>query len=89
MGKNHFKNNVKHELLGMEIRNGKEGIHSVVDNKGKSTGEAFVQFTSPEDTENALKKNREKISHRQVGILSYEQKQTNTIYLLNIFYSFI
>ena len=54
----------------MEIRNGKEGIHSVVDNKGKSTGEAFVQFTSPEDTENALKKNREKISHRQVGILS-------------------
>jgi heterogeneous nuclear ribonucleoprotein F/H len=51
----------------LEIRNSKEGIHIVVDNKGRSTGEAFVQFTSPEDTEKALKKNRDKIGHRSVG----------------------
>lgn len=53
--------------LGLEIRNGKDGIHIVVDNRGRSTGEAFVQFTSPDDTENALKKNRDKIGHRSVG----------------------
>lgn len=72
----------------MEIRNDKDGIHIVVDNRGRSTGEAFVQFTSPDDTEKALKKNRDKIGHRSVGsIIKINQLLINFFnFLLNFFF---
>lgn len=50
----------------MELKNGRDGIHIVLDSRGNTTGEAYVQFVSAEDTEKALKKNRDKIGHRWV-----------------------
>lgn len=55
------------KFQGLEIRNGINGIY-IQDNRGRPTGECFVQFSSAEDTETAMKKNREKIGHRQVII---------------------
>lgn len=37
-----------------------------MDRRGRATGEAFVQFESQDDTEQALGRNREKIGHRWV-----------------------
>lgn len=60
---------VKLELKfqGLEIRNGTIGIYIVYDSRGRPTGEAFVQFCNSEDTDLAMKKNREKIGHRSVA----------------------
>jgi len=60
---------------GLEIRG--QGIYIVYDSRGKQSGEAFVQFTNPEDTEKALKKNREKIGHRSVDNTKQKPNQIN------------
>lgn len=51
---------------GLEIKPDREGIVFVMDRRGRATGEAFVQFESQDDTEQALGRNREKIGHRWV-----------------------
>lgn len=61
MGKTRIK------IQGLEIRNGTNGIYIVYDSRGRPTGEAFVQFCNSEDTDLAMKKNREKIGHRSVA----------------------
>lgn len=38
-----------------------------MDNRGRASGEAFVRFGNLDDTEKALKRNREKIGHRWVS----------------------
>lgn len=53
---------------GLEIKADREGIVFVVDRRGRATGEAFVQFESQDDTEQALGRNREKIGHRWVPL---------------------
>ncbi|XP_017490061.1 PREDICTED: heterogeneous nuclear ribonucleoprotein H isoform X2 [Rhagoletis zephyria] len=53
---------------GLEIKPDREGILFVMDKRGRATGEAFVQFESQEDTEQALGRNREKIGHRYIEI---------------------
>lgn len=52
------------KIQGLEIRNGTNGIFIVYDSRGRPTGEAFIQFCSSEDTDLAMKKNREKIGSR-------------------------
>lgn len=56
---------------GLEIKTDREGILFVMDRRGRATGEAFVQFESQDDTEQALGRNREKIGHRWVSYSSY------------------
>ncbi|XP_017009995.1 heterogeneous nuclear ribonucleoprotein H2 [Drosophila takahashii] len=53
---------------GLEIKTDREGILFVMDRRGRATGEAFVQFESQDDTEQALGRNREKIGHRYIEI---------------------
>lgn len=55
----------------MEIKTDREGILFVMDRRGRATGEAFVQFESQDDTEQALGRNREKIGHRWVSYTSF------------------
>lgn len=60
-------------MTGLELKKEQDGIHIVQDNRGRATGEAFVQFVNLDDTEKALKRNREKIGHRWVGVVSKQQ----------------
>ncbi|KAL5286621.1 HNRNPH1 family protein [Megaselia abdita] len=53
---------------GLEMKPDREGILIVMDRRGRATGEAFVQFETQEDTEQALKRNRDKIGHRYIEI---------------------
>ncbi|XP_022215888.1 heterogeneous nuclear ribonucleoprotein H3 isoform X1 [Drosophila obscura] len=55
-------------FTGLEIKTDREGILFVMDRRGRATGEAFVQFESQDDTEQALGRNREKIGHRYIEI---------------------
>lgn len=55
---------IRLKFQGLEIRNGGNGIYIVFDSRGRPTGEAFVQFCNSEDTDLAMKKNREKIGQR-------------------------
>ena len=43
------------------------GISLLLDDSGRSTGEAYVEFTSAKGVEGALAKHKEKIGHRFVG----------------------
>uniref|UniRef100_A0A1L8DFZ5 Putative splicing factor hnrnp-f n=1 Tax=Nyssomyia neivai TaxID=330878 RepID=A0A1L8DFZ5_9DIPT len=61
-------NEIETFFEGLELKQDRGGIHIVMDNRGRATGEAFVQFVNPDDTEKALKKNREKIGHRYIEI---------------------
>lgn len=56
---------------GLEIKPDREGILFVMDKRGRATGEAFVQFESQDDTEQALGRNRDKIGHRWVVTLIF------------------
>lgn len=58
-------------LAGLEMKPDREGILIVMDRRGRATGEAFVQFETQEDTEHALKRNRDKIGHRLVGFHNF------------------
>ena len=40
------------------------GITITLDEDGRTTGDAFVEFASPDIAEQALKKNKETIGHR-------------------------
>ncbi|XP_055700407.1 heterogeneous nuclear ribonucleoprotein F isoform X5 [Phlebotomus papatasi] len=61
-------NEIETFFEGLELKQDRGSIHIVMDNRGRATGEAFVQFVNPDDTEKALKKNREKIGHRYIEI---------------------
>ena len=50
----------------MDITN--NGVLLTTDYQGRSSGEAFVQFTTKEFVEKALEKNKECIGHRLVGL---------------------
>lgn len=54
-----------------------------MDRRGRATGEAFVQFESQEDTEQALGRNRQKIGHRWVVIKNKTNKTYKTIKMIN------
>ena len=53
-------------ILGMEITN--NGILMTSDYQGRSSGEAYVQFSSKNDAERALEKNKQCIGHRLVWL---------------------
>ncbi|KAM4748537.1 heterogeneous nuclear ribonucleoprotein H-like isoform 2-T2 [Rhinophrynus dorsalis] len=56
------------------------GITLPVDFQGRSTGEAFVQFTSQEIAEKALKKHKERIGHRYIEIFKSSRAEVRTHY---------
>lgn len=60
--------NIEDFFNGLEIKPDREGILIVMDRRGRASGEAYVQFETADDTEQALKRNREKIGHRYIEI---------------------
>lgn len=58
----------QHHTTGLQL-NKDQDVHIVMDNRGRASGEAFVRFGNLDDTEKALKRNREKIGHRWVNDL--------------------
>lgn len=54
---------------GLQIKstaNNSNGIHIAFNKNGKASGEAYLQFQTVEDMNQALKRNMEKLGHRLV-----------------------
>uniref|UniRef100_A0A1A8FHN4 G-rich RNA sequence binding factor 1 n=1 Tax=Nothobranchius korthausae TaxID=1143690 RepID=A0A1A8FHN4_9TELE len=61
---------------GLDIAEG--GITIVADNRGKNSGDAFVQFSSPEEADKALQKDREVIGHRYIEVFPSSRSQIHS-----------
>ncbi|KAJ8784194.1 hypothetical protein J1605_008524 [Eschrichtius robustus] len=57
-----------------------DGITLSVDFRGRSTGEAFMQFASQEIAEKAVKKHKERIGHRYIEIFKSSRAEVRTHY---------
>ncbi|KAJ3588668.1 hypothetical protein NHX12_009522, partial [Muraenolepis orangiensis] len=72
----------KEEILqffsGMEIV--PNGITLPMDYQGRGTGEAFVQFSTQDIAERALKKHKERIGHRYIEIFKSSRTEVRTHY---------
>ncbi|KAK7502353.1 hypothetical protein BaRGS_00006306 [Batillaria attramentaria] len=53
---------------GCEINGGENGIHLTLSREGRPSGEAFVEFASEEDVQQALKKNKEHLGQRYIEV---------------------
>jgi len=60
------KEEVAHFFAGLEIV--PNGIHLMLDHQGRTTGDAYVQFSNPMVAEKAQGKHKEKIGHRYIEI---------------------
>lgn len=64
---------------GLEIAS--NGIQLLVDNRGRSSGEAYVQFTSKEQSQKALALDRGLIGHRQANFIRFSIISQNPNFL--------
>lgn len=66
-----FLIHLKHLKTGLQIKstaNNSNGIHIAFNRNGKASGEAYLQFQTVEDMNQALKRNMEKLGHRLVFV---------------------
>uniref|UniRef100_A0A1A8KZS8 G-rich RNA sequence binding factor 1 n=1 Tax=Nothobranchius kuhntae TaxID=321403 RepID=A0A1A8KZS8_NOTKU len=61
---------------GLDIAEG--GITIVADNRGKNSGDAFVQFSSVEEANKALQRDREFIGHRYIEVFPSSRSQIHS-----------
>ena len=62
------KNDIANFFTGFSIT--PYGITLTMDQDGRPSGEAYVEFTSPDQVEKALAKNKEKMGHRYIEIFN-------------------
>ncbi|CAL9707684.1 unnamed protein product [Knipowitschia caucasica] len=70
------KADIAHFFSGLDIV--QNGVTIVADHKGRNSGEAFIEFTSQEDFEEALSKNRELIGNRYIEVFPSRKDEIRT-----------
>nr|CAD7404546.1 unnamed protein product [Timema poppensis] len=58
-----------------KIKDGKLGIHMTMSAEGRPSGEAYVEFDSEEDIENALKKDLQRMGHRYIEVFKVKRSE--------------
>ncbi|CAH0724051.1 unnamed protein product, partial [Brenthis ino] len=61
-------------LSGVNVINGKEGVHLTEVHPGRPSGECFVEVQSQEDVEEALKKDKENMGKRYIEVFSTDRQ---------------
>ncbi|GBP68628.1 Heterogeneous nuclear ribonucleoprotein F [Eumeta japonica] len=61
-------------LSGVNIVNGKEGVHLTEVRPGRPSGECFVQVATADDVAEALKKDKENMGKRYIEVFSTDKK---------------
>lgn len=54
------------------------GVTIITDRQGRNSGEAFVQFSSPEDAVNALQRDRDVMGHRYIEVFPSRSEEVHT-----------
>eukprot|EP00795_Rhopilema_esculentum_P013089 gene13089-3875_t len=67
------KQDIAEFFAGLEIV--PYGITITLDQDGRCTGDAYVQFATPKDAEQALQKHKEKIGHRYIEIFKSSKSE--------------
>jgi len=71
------KEEIAHFFSGLEIV--PNGIMLPADDQGRNSGEAFVQFASPEIAERSFGKDKELIGHRYIEIFKSDLNEANSM----------
>ncbi|XP_015775983.1 PREDICTED: heterogeneous nuclear ribonucleoprotein H-like isoform X2 [Acropora digitifera] len=71
------KEEIEQFFTGLEIV--PNGIKITLDEDGRTTGDAFVEFASPELASQAMKKNKESIRRRKIRILKNSKADTKYV----------
>ncbi|XP_053605283.1 heterogeneous nuclear ribonucleoprotein H2-like [Plodia interpunctella] len=61
-------------LTGVNVVNGKEGVHLTEVRPGRPSGECFVEVESQDDVEAALKKDKENMGKRYIEVFSTDRQ---------------
>jgi len=69
------KEEIAHFFSGLEIV--PNGIMLPADEQGRNSGEAFVQFASPEIAERSFEKDKERIGHRYIELFKSDLSEAN------------
>jgi len=71
------KEEIAHFFSGLEIV--PNGIMLPADEQGRNSGEAFVQFASPEIAERSFQKDKERIGHRYIELFKSDLSEANAV----------
>jgi len=77
------KKDIADFFAGIEIA--PYGITVTMDQDGRASGEAYVEFISPAEAEKALQKNKEKIGHRYIEIFNSSKEDVKYVTRSNTF----
>ncbi|XP_063548019.1 heterogeneous nuclear ribonucleoprotein H2-like [Cydia strobilella] len=61
-------------LSGVNVLNGKDGVHLTEVRPGRPSGECFVEVETPEDVDEALKKDKENMGKRYIEVFSTDRQ---------------
>ncbi|CAK1543753.1 unnamed protein product [Leptosia nina] len=61
-------------LSGVNVLNGKDGVHFTEVRPGRPSGECFVEVESQEDVEEAMKKDKENMGKRYIEVFSTDRQ---------------
>jgi len=71
------------------------GITLTMDQDGRASGDAYVEFATNQDVDSALKKHKEKMGHRwgmrknsRFSLVGYFMKRSNWFYFFNLYLFF-
>ncbi|KAF8793884.1 heterogeneous nuclear ribonucleoprotein H2-like [Argiope bruennichi] len=60
---------------GCKLKNGPNGIHLTMSREGRPSGEAYVEFETPEDADKGLEKNNEHLGSRYIEVFRSKQNE--------------
>ncbi|GFY76188.1 heterogeneous nuclear ribonucleoprotein H [Trichonephila inaurata madagascariensis] len=69
------KDDIVNFFEGCKLKNGANGIHLTMSREGRPSGEAYVEFETPEDANKGLEKNNEHLGSRYIEVFRSKENE--------------